>query len=46
MVGLVHRNYGGHFSMVLAYYVVMMLTQGIAARSEWFIDAAISYATF
>lgn len=32
------------FVALLAYYVVMMLTQDVIARAEWFISAAVSYA--
>jgi hypothetical protein len=32
------------FAFMLSYYVVMMLTQDVMARAEWFISFAMNYA--
>lgn len=39
-----YRRLRWPFAVMLAYYVVMMLTQDVLAQAEWFISVAIDYA--
>ena len=41
-----YRRIRWPFAVLLAYYVVMMLTQGMVAQAEWFKSLVISYANF
>ena len=36
----------GRFAVLLAYFVIMLLTTEVVAQTEWFNSLAISYANF